>query len=132
MKYDRKTVPVPIFSVDDKALPVVVWYVENNPVRAGMVKKAWKYEWSSAVAHTGGEDSTGMLRMEDWRRFAKAKSWQAYLDERQDDMMVDLIRAKTNRGRPLGSDSFISKLETMVGRRLRPLPHGRPRKDGEI
>ena len=28
-------------------------YVELNPVRAGMVKKAWDYPWSSAAAHCG-------------------------------------------------------------------------------
>jgi len=31
-------------------------------------------------------------------------------------------------GRPLGSDAFISKLETRLNRRLRPLPVGRPKK----
>jgi hypothetical protein len=31
-------------------------------------------------------------------------------------------------GRPLASDSFLSKLETKIGRRLRPLPVGRPQK----
>jgi len=38
------------------------------------------------------------------------------------------IRQKTNHGRPLASDTFISKLEQKLGRRLRPLPGGRPRK----
>ena len=115
--------------VDDKSLPVVAWYVETNPVRAGIVRKAWKYEWSSAAAHTGGVDSTGMLQLDAFRRMATAESWKAYLTEREDDMLIETIRAKTSRGRPLGSDSFVSKLETMVGRRLRPLANGRPRKE---
>ena len=34
----------------------------------------------------------------------------------------------TSRGRPLGSDAFLAKVETLSGRRLRPLAHGRPRK----
>ena len=33
--------------------------------------------------------------------------------------------------RPLGSDSFLSKLERALGRRLRPLPAGRPRKTAQ-
>ena len=115
--------------VDDKSLPVVAWYVETNPVRAGIVRKAWRYKWSSAVAHTGGEDSTGMLQLDAFRRMATAESWKAYLAEQEDGFLIDLMRAKTSGGRPLGSDSFVSKLETMVGRRLRPLPHGRPRKE---
>jgi putative transposase len=34
---------------------------------------------------------------------------------------------RTHTGRPLGSDAFLSKLETLLGRRVRPLPVGRPR-----
>jgi len=30
-------------------------------------------------------------------------------------------------GRPLGTDKFISKIEVKLGRRLRPLPIGRPK-----
>jgi hypothetical protein len=38
------------------------------------------------------------------------------------------LRISTHTGRPLGSDSFVSKLESMIGRRLRALPVGRPKK----
>ena len=38
------------------------------------------------------------------------------------------FQARYRRGRPLGSDKFISKLEVTLGRRLRPLPGGRPKK----
>ena len=37
------------------------------------------------------------------------------------------FRLGAARGRPLGSDSWLSKLERRVGRRLRPRPVGRPR-----
>ena len=30
----------------------------------------------------------------------------------------------------MGSDSFLAKLETLLGRRVRPLPVGRPKKRG--
>ena len=39
-----------------------------------------------------------------------------------------MMRLRTRTGRPLGSDSFMSKLESTLGRRLRALPVGRPRK----
>jgi hypothetical protein len=39
-----------------------------------------------------------------------------------------VIRHSTHRGRPLASDALLSKLEQRLGRRLRPLPVGRPRK----
>ena len=41
---------------------------------------------------------------------------------------MDEVRFHTRRGRPLGSDEFIAKMEALVGHRIRPLPAGRPRK----
>jgi hypothetical protein len=34
------------------------------------------------------------------------------------------LRLHTNRGRPLGSDGSVAKLEAAMNRRLRPLPEG--------
>ncbi len=49
-------------------------YVELNPVRAGLVKEAWHYRWSSAAAHLAGRDDI-LLRAKpllemygDWRK----------------------------------------------------------------
>ena len=33
-------------------------YIEQNPVRAKLVKEAWEYPWSSARAHVEGEDDS--------------------------------------------------------------------------
>ena len=37
-------------ALEDARVFDVLGYVELNPVRAGMVKKAWEYGWSSAAA----------------------------------------------------------------------------------
>jgi len=39
-------------------------YVERNPVRAGMVRRAADYAWSSARAHLSGHDERGILDIE--------------------------------------------------------------------
>ena len=39
-----------------------------------------------------------------------------------------VVRLNTQTGRPLASDSFLSKLEHTLGRQLRPLTVGRPKK----
>jgi len=44
------------------------------------------------------------------------------------DGMNDEIRKVTATGRPLGSISFIEKMEKMTGRHLRPKKGGRPKK----
>ena len=102
--------------------------MERDPVRAGLVRKAWRYAWSSAAAHVSGSDPTGLLDLAAWaERVGAAGDWRECLTGPQDDAEVARIRRWTQCGCPLGRDSFISKLERAVGRRLRPLPVGRPR-----
>jgi putative transposase len=104
-------------------------YVERNPVRAKMVRAAWRYPWSSAAAHCGrAVHATGLLDMKWWADKSRGWDWAAALRRPQDEKELAGIRLATHRGRPLGGDSFMSKLERLVGRRLRPLPVGRPRK----
>jgi putative transposase len=43
-------------------------YVEQNPVRAGLVRQAWKYPWSSAAAHLDGRDAAGLLNVSYWKQ----------------------------------------------------------------
>ena len=47
------------------------------------------------------------------------------LVEAEDKEMLRLVRIRTQTGRPLASDSFMGKVETFLGRRVRPLPVGR-------
>ena len=104
-------------------------YVERNPVRARLVRKAWRYRWSSAAAHVSGRDGTGLLDLAGWAEaLGPAGDWSAWLARPEDEAVVARLRRWTLRGCPLGSDSFVSKLERAVGRRLRPLPVGRPSK----
>jgi putative transposase len=39
--------------LDERHLLAAMRYVENNPVRAGIVEKAGDYRWSSAAGHIG-------------------------------------------------------------------------------
>ena len=43
----------------------------------------------------------------------------------RDKAAQEAIRRNTYTGRPLGTDSFLSKVEHLIGRRVRPLPIGR-------
>ena len=101
-------------------------YVERNPVRARLVRAPWRYRWSSAAVHTGRAEPTGLLEAPPWRREISPKDWEQVLTEAEDEEMVRMLRIRTQTGRPLGSDRFMSKVETFLGRRVRPLPVGRP------
>ncbi len=100
-------------------------YVELNPVRAGLVKFAWEWPWSSALAHVTGIDESGLLDMDLWRRRFTCNQWKKYLEEGLQDITTnDVLRLATRTGRPLGSEDFILHLEALTGRRIRPRKPG--------
>ena len=103
-------------------------YVERNPVRARLVRKAWNFPWSSAAVHVGDNPGDGLVDLSQWKSLSHGLRWRDVLMQPQDDEMVATLRSHTRSGRPLGSDRFVSKLEARLGRRLRASPIGRPRK----
>jgi putative transposase len=114
-------------ALDDKHFWAAVRYVERNPVRARLHRKAWLYAWSSAAAHCGqAADATGLLDLRWWRTRWTDEQWQEQLMQGEAPDVVARLRSQTHRGRPLGSDRFLSKAETLLGRRVRALPVGRP------
>jgi len=112
--------------LDERHLYAGIRYVENNPVRARLVKKAEGYQWSSARGHV--ESRTDHVLSEDCYLVEMIKDWSIYLRENEEASLVEEIRKKTKTGRPCGDDKFILKLEGMMRRRLSALPWGRPRK----
>ncbi len=112
--------------LDHRHVYAAVRYVENNPVRAQLVKRAEQYRWSSARAHvTSAHDgiiSACYLESE-------IPNWKGYLRERDDPALIETIRKNRLTGRPCGDEGFLKKLELKFGRRLRALPHGRPKRE---
>jgi putative transposase len=114
--------------LDSRYFYIALSYIERNPVRAKMTRSPWDYRWSSASVHTGGEDEFGLIDAESWRQQSKGMNWKSILRAAMDDRQINRMRVHCRTGRPLGSDNFISKLESMIGRRLRALSIGRPKK----
>ena len=114
----------------DSYLWPVLRYIERNPVRVGLAKQAWRYEWSSARRHVRGEPDA-VVNEPDW--FAgelRAMKYGRYLREEPEETMAE-VRRMTANGRPLGTPEFRAALETRLGRRLGPQKGGRPRRSGE-
>src|ERR1035437_243594 len=114
--------------VEEAAEWRVIRYVEQNPVRAGIVETATAYAWSSARAHAGLELSP-LLDCDWWKRRWTAESWAAAL--READEEAEAIRLATYSGRPYGSEAFVRALETELGRKLERRKGGRPPKQPE-
>ena len=117
-------------AMDDDHFWTAMAYAEQNPVRAKMVRCAWRYRWSSAAAHCElAAARSELLDIADWNYWLGGSNWKETLADRIQEESLSTIRLNTSRGRPLGSDSFLSKIESLVGRRLRPLPVGRPKQE---
>jgi putative transposase len=112
--------------MDEAHLWVAVRYVERNPVRARLVRKAECYPWSSAAGHCGRR--TDVLLSDPCGLTGRIGDWSAWLREPEDEAMVETVCRSTRTGRPAGSASFIDHLEQLAGRILRPKKAGRPRK----
>lgn len=114
------------FVMDERYVLACVRYVENNPVRARLVKQPEQWHWSSAAAHIAGENDrlvnvAPMLSLirSDWRQFLAG----ALLTEEMKE-----IRKHERTGRPLGNAGFVEGLEQKLGMTLTPRKRG-PKRD---
>lgn len=106
--------------LDGPHLLAAVRYVLRNPVRAGIADTPWDYKWSSApwivrdvLKDALAVPSEMLADISDWRSFLMSSSCE----------MKDL-RQHTRTGRPLGSESFVTSIETLTGRIIRPQKRG--------
>lgn len=115
--------------LDEAYLWAAMRYVERNPVRAKMVRKAENYPWSSASAHCGLRQDEALTRKAMWwRRFEQIPDWSAWLAEGDEPSKLEVLRCNVEKGLPCGSARFIQKLEKTAGRVLQVRPRGRPKK----
>jgi putative transposase len=91
-----------------------------------MVEYAEEYNWSSTKEHL--EKNRADVLSHDCHLEDEIENWRAYLREMEDEVLVESIRKNLMTGRPCGNTGFIEKIEGIVGRRLKALPVGRPRK----
>jgi putative transposase len=95
------------YPMDDAHLMIAVRYVENNPVKAGIVKMAGDWPWSSAQAHLGsvGDGLTDIGALSPY-----ISNWQAYLSEGLEASDKDeAIEAALRSGRALGDAAWIAQ-----------------------
>ena len=116
--------------MDEPHLLAAARYVELNPVRAGLVRRAEDWPWSSAAGHVCGrrdplaESAWLAERIEGW-----VCSWGQYLGQNDGDDVASVMRHHEKTGRPLGGLEFLKKVGQMIGRDLVPKrPGPRPKK----
>jgi len=116
------------FVMDEPYLLAAARYVELNPVRAKLVDHARQWPWSSAKAHLKGRDDR-LVKVAPL--LAMVGDWKAFLRSAISEEKLRELREHGCTGRPLGSPTFIDRLESLVGRllkRQKPGPKPKPRK----
>ena len=113
--------------MDEHHCRAAMRYVELNPVRAGLVRRATDWPWSSARANIGAiaDDLVATART----RYI-VSNWEEYLADTPAAGELANIRRQTRIGRPEGDDAFIDALELRTGRRVRRKKRRRSSKKG--
>ena len=102
-------------------------YVERNPVRARMVRKAENYRWSSAQAHCNLRDDDVLTANPAWvKQLRQVDDWSRWLAQGDAPEELAVIRRHVEKGLPCGAKTFIETLERLAGRDLHYRPQGRP------
>lgn len=113
------------YAMDEAHLMVAVRYVENNPVKAGLVKAAEQWAWSSAAAHVARRPD----RLVSGAEFADVvTNWRAMLadglEAAEDDAQG--IEKALLTGRPQADTAWLAAHAEHIGDRVAQRPRGRP------
>ena len=109
------------FVMNKPSLLAAARYVERNPVRAGLVRTARYWRWSSARAHLSGQDDALVTVAP---LLAMAGDWRGLLRRALPEEELEALRKHDRTGRPLGDARFLGRLEKRLGRVLRPKKPG--------
>jgi len=109
--------------LDEPHLLAATSYVELNPVRAGIVKKAWAYPWSSAAFHIGQSPKDPLVKDQSLRGLIR--DWKEFLAGASSSK-DETIRKMTRTGRPAGGAGFVRLVERLTARDLSKGKAGRP------
>ena len=115
-----------------KALPIqtdthfltVCRYVERNALRAGLVKDAQDWPWSSLWRRAHGSQEW----LHPWP-VGRPTDWLAIVNGRESEPELGQIRSAITRGAPLGSSEWCIKTAEELGIESSLRTPGRPKKD---
>jgi putative transposase len=103
-------------------------YIEENPVRAGVVAHPLQYEWSSHAANAHGRDDPLVTPHPEYLNLGmtsneRCVAYRALFRSKLELSALDAIRDATNHAWALGGARFIRAM-TATGRRATAMPRG--------
>ncbi len=110
----------------DEHFLTVLRYVERNPLRAGLVKRAEAWRWGSLYRRIHGTAEERALLAESPAPLGRL--WCEYVNEPQREAEVEAIRRSVKRGQPFGGESWQTKVARQLGLEYTFRSRGRPKK----
>jgi len=110
--------------LDEEHFLYALKYVEQNPVKAFMVKYPWDYKYSSAKYRLNLIEDDKLLSS--YEPIDNIINYKEFLEETTNDKIIE---EKTRTGKPCGDEDFYDKIKVLTGVDYKNKKAGRPRKD---
>jgi putative transposase len=110
----------------DEHLYTVLRYVERNPLRAGLVRRAEYWRWSSLWRRQHA-DAQPPLALHRWP-VAEPEDWREWVQQPQTEAELEAVRHAVARSCPFGSAAWQKRTARRLGLAFTLRPRGRPRK----
>ena len=108
-------------------------YIEQNPVRAGLVQKPEEWTWSSYRHHVGSETIPWIADHPSYwaianTPFERQMAWKTSVLEQLSTHEIEKVSKHLSYGWPLARDVVLKQLSQKTTRPLQPRAAGRPKK----
>ena len=113
---------------EDEHLYTVARYVERNPLRANLVRRA--EQWQGCSLHRWLRGSAEDLRLLSAWPLPRQANWVAHVNEPLTDAELLAVRRSIDRGRPFGEESWSNRTVERLDLQCTLRPRGRPKKNG--
>ncbi len=110
----------------DTYLLQLIRYVERNPLRAKLVKKAEQWQWGSAYRRYLGTVKERKLLTEP--PLDLPRDYRSWLSEKEDTEGLQAIRLSVNKGKPYGTIAWVERMVEKFNLELTTRGVGRPKK----
>ena len=114
---------------EDAHFLTVARYIERNALRAGLVRRAEDWRWSSLWRRVGrgGDPNRVPLPLAIWP-VEQPMDWLQWVNRPQTQTELDELRTSVRKGRPFGESSWQQSTTRELGLESSHRPTGRPKK----
>ncbi len=112
---------------DDEHLLTVLRYVERNPVRANLVRRAEDWFWGSAWLRKHGTAKARKI-LSAWPR-RRPRGWLDHVNKPQTEQELKAVRHSVRRGTPFGDLRWAQTSAAQLDLEFTLRARGRPRKE---